>query len=125
MAEFTPIPLSDQHANPSGVPAPVSGPSIYISNPRVLELPLRGCITFKFERRPITITEGIGGLKGNASAELRLLEICNVEETEDSEEHGETEDREEDLIDKLFREARSEPEEVEETESEESEEDEK
>ncbi len=103
--DFEPIPLSPANdgimANPISPESP-EGLHLFISHPRVAELPEEGCITFRFKRGPRTVTEGEGGIS-RASVDLRLLEICEVEAEE-----GEESEKKDDPIDKLFAEAEKE-----------------
>jgi hypothetical protein len=85
MAEFDPIPLSrPSEAVFSEKPAPVEfdgdGLHLFIDNPRVAELPENFCITFRGKRGPLTLRESGRGRPGSASADLTLVEICDVKE---------------------------------------------
>lgn len=94
------------------------GLHLFLSHPRAIELPKSGCITFKFARGPVTVTEAYRDRPGSATVDLTLIEICEVEEHSDSETEEASEEISEhlegdDLIDRLFDEARESESEVE------------
>lgn len=102
---------------PSGMPE--SGLYLYVANPRVVELPEEGRITFSFKRGPITLKEGTEDRSGQASVDLCLKEIvevcaCEVEEGEPKGEYAKSEN----AIDSLFESLRKEVPESEESEEE-------
>ena len=110
---FEPIDLSLSsrfNATTPATPFDSEGKNLYLDHPRVAELPEEGCITFKFRRGPVTLREGFSGHPGSASADLTLIEICNVKAEkvsyEGPEEH-EDESRTENQIDELFESLRS------------------
>jgi hypothetical protein len=113
MPKFEAISLGSSGSNipevayPSGSNEP--GLHLYVDNPRVVELPEEGKITFYFKRGPITVREGVEDRPGSASADLNLTEICDVCACEAPEysEARETENK----IDELFEELRGEKEE--------------
>ncbi len=103
---FSPIPLAKTPESYPSQPSPVSamsdtsGLSLFIDNPRVVDLPEQGCITFRFTRGPLTIRESGANRPGSASADLTLTEICEVTE-EDAPEGIESKDVVDDLFEKL------------------------
>lgn len=102
---FEPISLSrgseGSPATPlTGAEALNAGLNLFISNPRVIDLPHEGCITFRFKRGPLTVTEAKDGRPGEARVDLSLLEICDVEAHESEESESD-----EDPIDRYFRDA--------------------
>lgn len=102
---FDPISLSESGATENLVSPgrAESGLHLYVSHPRVSELPEEGCITFRFKRGPRTVTEGDSGI-ARASVDLRLTEICDVEA------HESDDEPKEDPLDELFKKAASEAE---------------
>jgi hypothetical protein len=93
-----------------------TGLYLFVTNPRVVELPEEGKITFVFKRGPVTLREGTEERPGSASVDLRLLEICDVcaceVEAREKGEYGESEN----AIDSLFESLRKEAPETEEEE---------
>lgn len=80
-----------------------SGLHLYIDDLCVLEMPDEGCVTFRYKKGPVTATEAKGDRPARASADLRLLEICDVKaETSEKEEPADDVDE---AIDELFEEA--------------------
>jgi hypothetical protein len=104
MKDFTPIPLSEaSDLNPLPEPAtPREGKYLYIRHPRVVDLPASGCVTFRFTRNPVTVTEPLNGKPGSASVELHLTEICGYTADEDAAESATK--SVEDELDEAFRE---------------------
>lgn len=80
-----------------------SGLHLYIDDLCVLEMPDEGCVTFRYKKGPVTATEAKGDRPARASADLRLLEICDVEAS--ASEKEEPADDVEEAIDELFEEA--------------------
>ena len=108
MSDYQPISLSsgENHSvykSDSPVERESDGLHLFVSNPRVVDLPEQGCITFRFKRGPLTIKEGYKGSPGSASADLTLLEICDVKD-EESPEVKESKD----TIDEIFNSIRDE-----------------
>ena len=90
-------------------PSDSGGLHLYVSQPRVVELPEQGLISFYYKRGPITLVEGGEDSEGRASADLTLTEICDVCECEVP---GYTEEQEtESKIDEIFESLRGEKEE--------------
>lgn len=113
MADFDSIPLtspSAEKAYPAGIAGNAArdsdGLHLYIDNPRVADLPKCGKITFYFERGPISLRESDGERAGSASVDLRLTEICDVEE----EKEKDTPAKAADIIDEIFESVRNKPE---------------
>ncbi len=107
--KFEPIQLTREFIDlPS--PGQPEGLYLHVSDPRVVDLPREGCITFRFTRGPATITEATGDEPARASVDLQLTEICEVEETE-MEDLGETKNEAAEKLDELFEKASSEEEE--------------
>ena len=91
MSEYAPIPLSSARGDTSAgyanstvspVERDADGLHLFIDNPRVVELPEQGCITFRFSRGPVTITEASKSSAARAHVDLTLTEICDVKEEE-------------------------------------------
>lgn len=78
MPKFESIPLSFDGLNSPAMPE--GGLNLYVSDPKVVDLPPEGKVTFKFKRGPVTLREGRGEQEGTASVDLSLFEICEVEE---------------------------------------------
>lgn len=99
-----PISLGGASCYPASQCAPVEvseqGLHLYVNNPRVIELPEEGCITFRFRRGPVTIVGPSRHGPGTASADLTLTEICEVEKSEAEEYEKPT--QLEGVIDELF-----------------------
>lgn len=104
--KFEPIDLTERGYEP--IPSgPSEGLHLFISDPRVVDLPDGGCITFKFKRGPVTLTESTKSSPGTASCDLTLLEICEVEHVEEyNDQDADNDSRPDNVIDELFREAR-------------------
>jgi hypothetical protein len=104
---FAPISLDNSGSLCEPCSPPEPGKHLYLDDPRVVELPECGCITFRFKRGPVTIKEGGSGREASASADLTLTEICAVkEEASGDVEEYEKSDKVENQIDKLFEELR-------------------
>jgi hypothetical protein len=102
MPKFEAIPLSFDGLNSPVVPD--GGLNLYVSNPKVVDLPEEGKITFKFKRGPVTLREGRGESEGTASVDLSLYEICEVEEcpvTGSAEPDRETENAIDDIFESI------------------------
>lgn len=108
MSKFESIPLSRKFpGEPATLPSE-DGLNLFISDPRVLDLPLEGEITFRYRRSPATVTEAVKGGEARASADFTLLEIVECEECEESETHETEEDSS--RLDRLLKEATEEKE---------------
>jgi hypothetical protein len=104
MDSFSPITLSGGKSNyahsltsPPPVEQEADGLHLYIDNPRVINLPEQGCITFRFSRGPISARESFNGRPGSANVDLTLTEICDVK-AEDAPEGTDPVD----VVDQLF-----------------------
>lgn len=105
--KFEPIPLdrsSEFNPQPS---EPPSGLYLHVSDPRVVDLPREGCITFRYTRGPANLTESTDGEPARASVDLNLTEICSCEASE-MEDLGDKKDEASEKIDELFEEAAAE-----------------
>lgn len=105
MPKFEPISLVKDSESPNiGLNQPESpvtaGLNLYITNPRVLELPEEGYITFRFTRGKVRIVEGDDNRESEASVDLTVTEICDVKADEGPEEK--VHERAENAIDELF-----------------------
>lgn len=104
MSKFESIPLSRKFpGEPATLPSE-DGLNLFISDPRVLDLPLEGEITFRYRRGPATVTEAVKGKEARASADFTLLEIVECEECEVESEASETEESSA-RIDRLLKES--------------------
>lgn len=112
---FDSISLSRSYGGELAANSPVSseqdGKHLYLDDPRVVELPEEGCITFRFKRGPVTLVEGSDNRPGRASVDLTLVEICDVK-AEELREYGvgDESDQTESTIDSLFEKLRGEKE---------------
>lgn len=94
----------------------MDGLNLFVSHPRVVDLPEEGCITFRFRRGPAMVKEPFKGTPGSASVDLTLLEICDVKDEAMPSDDKSGRRKSEETIDKLFEEAREDEEEDDEEE---------
>lgn len=102
--KFEPIPLDRSPESPTPPSDLPSGLYLHVSDPRVVDLPREGCITFRYTRGPANLTESTDGEPARASVDLNLTEICACEGS-DMEDLGDKKDEASEKIDELFEEA--------------------
>ena len=106
-SKFEPIDLSESGRNevyPSGVNQS-EGLHLFVSHPRVEDLPECGTITFRFSRGPVTSVEEFGDQPEKASVDLCLCEIVSVKEDKsECDEKDESGDTLDDLYEKSAKE---------------------